>query len=159
MKLTPNFRLSEFLASDTAEKLGIENTPNAIERANIQIVAERLQSVRDTLNAGLPGGVSISITSGFRCEKLNLAVGGSRSSDHRTGLAADFKATRADGRAVSARILMQVVEEMGRFDQAIYYPGQTRIHIGYGPKMRHQMLQKTPPGYEPYGGKMTEGEA
>lgn len=154
-RLTKNFRLSEFLASDTAKERGIDNTPNAVELANIQVVANRLQKVRDFLNAALKMKVSIKITSGFRCEALNNAVGGSPTSDHRTGMAADFKAIRADGRAVSPKVLMRVVEELGEFDQAIFYPGQTRIHVGYGSAARRQLLQKEQVGYGPYA----EGDA
>ncbi|MFT6474751.1 MAG: hypothetical protein ACJAUS_002476 [Qipengyuania sp.] len=149
-KLTANFTLSEFTASDTADELGITNEPTAIELANITTVAERLQAVRDYLNHALHDPVWLQITSGFRCEALNVAVGGSATSDHRTGLAADFKAWRADGRAISPKVLMRVVEELGWFDQAIFYPGQTRIHVGYGPKMRAAMLQKSASGYETY---------
>jgi len=149
-RLTANFTLSEFLASETADDLGIKNEPNERELANIRIVATRLQRVRDFLNEALKQRVSIKITSGFRCEALNKAVGGSSTSDHRTGMAADFKAIRADGKAVSPRVLMRVVEELGDFDQAIFYPGQTRIHVGYGSAGRRQLLQKEQGGYGPY---------
>lgn len=149
VRLTPNFMLSEFLASDTAEREGIANVPDAAELANIRYTASRLQAVRDFLNASLDGPVWLQITSGFRNGALNAAVGGSETSDHRTGLAADFKAIRADGRAVSPRVLIRVVEELGEFDQAIFYPGQTRIHVGYGPAMRRETLTRTASGYEP----------
>jgi zinc D-Ala-D-Ala carboxypeptidase len=148
-QLTANFRLSEFLASETADRLGIANMPNADELVNIRQTAARLQEVRDFLNDSLNEAVRIEITSGFRSEALNRAVGGSSTSDHRSGLAADFKALRADGRAVSPRVLIRVVEELGRFDQAILYPGQTRIHVGYGPRMRGATLTKTATGYVP----------
>jgi zinc D-Ala-D-Ala carboxypeptidase len=149
-KLTANFTLAEFTASDTADELGIENTPTRDELANIITVAERLQGLRDFLNSSLKTPIWLQITSGFRCEALNAAVGGSPSSDHRSGLAADFKAWRADGRAISPDTLMRTVEALGSFDQAIRYDGQTRIHVGYGPKMRGQMLRKSGAGYEPY---------
>lgn len=149
-KLTANFTLDEFTQSDTAIDRGMSNVPTVDELANIVTVAERLQAVRDFLNEALTDPVWLQITSGFRCEALNVAVGGSATSDHRTGLAADFKAWRADGRAISPKVLMRVVEELGGFDQAIFYPGQTRIHVGYGPKMRAAMLQKSASGYETY---------
>ncbi len=158
-KLTENFTLGEFLASETADRLGIANQPSPTELANIKVVAEKLQEVRDFLNRALGEPVWLQITSGFRCERLNQAVGGSSTSDHRSGLAADFKAWRADGLAVSPRVLMRVVQDVRDFDQAIFYPGQTRIHVGYGAARRGQMLQKASHGYAPFrAGRVTEGE-
>lgn len=85
MILTPNFTLAEFIDSPTAKARGIDNTPNVDEMRNIQKTAELMQQVRDVC-----GKKPVQISSGFRSHTLNRAVGGSASSAHRYGLAADF---------------------------------------------------------------------
>ncbi len=149
MKLATNFSLDEFLVSKTAEERGIENAPNADEIERLRRVAGRLQELRDFLADALKGEVKIRITSGFRSAALNTAVGGVSSSSHRKGDAVDFWAEREDGRAVSPHVLMRTIELFGRFDQAIFYPGQVRIHVGYGPRERLMLLQKAADGSYP----------
>lgn len=84
MQLTKNFNLNEFIKSDTADRLKIDNTPNEEELDNIKFMAEQLQLVRNAYKQ------PIYITSGFRCEELNNAVKGSKTSFHRLGLAVDI---------------------------------------------------------------------
>jgi len=84
MKLSKNFSLHEFLRSDTAKQLEIDNTPNKSIIINLRRLASQLQKLRDSVDA------KISISSGYRCEELNRAIGGSRRSKHMQGLAADF---------------------------------------------------------------------
>lgn len=85
MKLTPHFTLHELTFSETAVRLGIDNTPTPRIVENLQFLAERLEEVRELL-----GGKAMRVSSGFRCQKLNDAVKGSLTSQHRYGLAADF---------------------------------------------------------------------
>lgn len=84
-QLTKNFTLDELTASATAKRLGIDNTPNAEQLANIRKLADVLQKIRDAF------GRPIVINSAFRCEKLNNAVGGAKNSDHKYGAAADIQ--------------------------------------------------------------------
>lgn len=84
MQLTPHFSLAEFTRSDTAARRGLDNTPSDAERDNLIRVASVLEEIRATL------GHPILITSGYRGEALNRAVGGVPHSAHRLGLAADF---------------------------------------------------------------------
>jgi len=86
MKLTNNFTLTELTDSNTALRLGIDNEPNGEQLTNLLLLCQRiLQPLRDEL------GESITITSGLRNEALNSAIGGSKSSDHCKGLAADIQ--------------------------------------------------------------------
>lgn len=85
MKLTEHFTLAEFTESAKAAELRIDNTPNADEMRAIQRTAELMQQVREVC-----GGKRVFISSGFRAHALNRAVGGSATSAHRYGLAADF---------------------------------------------------------------------
>lgn len=86
MKLTRNFSLSEFTFSETAERLGI---PVVIEPDSPEFLAVQrlallvLQPVRDYFGP-------VVITSGYRPEALNIAIGGSPNSQHMKGEAADF---------------------------------------------------------------------
>jgi len=86
MRLTKNFSLEELIQSNTAERLGINNEPNTEQLNNLKLLAEAiLQPLRDAY------GHSIGINSGLRNEALNKAIGGSKTSDHCKGLAADIK--------------------------------------------------------------------
>lgn len=79
------FTLQEFIESSTATRLKIDNTPNAVILRNIQY---GVQMVLDPLRR--IHQKPIIITSGFRCAKLNKAVGGVTNSWHTKGNAADI---------------------------------------------------------------------
>jgi zinc D-Ala-D-Ala carboxypeptidase len=83
--LTPNFALAELTASQAAARAGISNTPAAAHLANLERLAGQLELVREAL-----GGRPMLISSGYRSPKVNALVGGSASSAHTKGLAADF---------------------------------------------------------------------
>lgn len=85
MQLTEHFKLSEFTRSSTADKYGFKNTPNENQVANLKALCENvLEPLRQHFN------VPITISSGFRCPKLNALVGGATNSQHMTGEAADI---------------------------------------------------------------------
>jgi hypothetical protein len=86
MKLTEHFSLEEFYESDTALRLGIDNKPDAEVQSNLTVLSFGLERVRSIL------GSPMHISSGYRCPQLNKAIGGSSSSQHMQGLAADFTA-------------------------------------------------------------------
>ena len=85
MKLSPNFKLDELIWSDTAQRLGIDNRPDARITSHLVALAAGLEQVRVLL-----GNRPIRINSGYRCPALNRAVGGAASSAHMLGYAADF---------------------------------------------------------------------
>lgn len=104
IQISKNFKLSEFIASKTAVKQNIDNTPSDIERANIYtLVTEILQPIRDAF------GKSIKINSGFRCKKLNNAVFGSSTSQHLTGSAADI--TTYDSNDELFKLILQMIDD------------------------------------------------
>jgi hypothetical protein len=86
VNLSPNFTLAELTASETADRLNIDNTPNASEMANLIRLAVFLEEVKTVL-----GGKPIMINSGFRCKRVNDAVGSKDTSQHRIGCAADIR--------------------------------------------------------------------
>lgn len=84
--ISKNFSFREFEASDTAKRRGICNviTDTAVRDHIVELTRELLQPLRDEW------GSSLTITSGYRCKLLNDAVGGSTTSAHVTGYAADI---------------------------------------------------------------------
>lgn len=118
MRLSNNFTMAEFCASDTARRLRIVNLPSESEVENLRkLVINVLQPLRDKY------GKPLHVNSGYRCPPLNRAVGGVSSSQHLRGEAADIS---CDNPAQ----LLKVLKDMNiSFDQAILYP--TFLHISY----------------------------
>lgn len=86
MNLTANFTLEELVKSEIALRTGMDNTPNVVEVENLKILCEKvLQPVRDHFGKG------VKVNSGFRHPTVNAAVGGSKTSDHCKGQAADIE--------------------------------------------------------------------
>lgn len=84
MKLSPHFSLEELTHSDTATRLGIDNTATVEVIDNLTFLAGELEHVRTIL------GHPMLISSGFRCHALNDHLGSKRTSSHTKGLAVDF---------------------------------------------------------------------
>ena len=86
MQLTNNFSLAEMVKSDTALRHNMDNTPGETEIANLKTLCEKvLQPVRDHFQTG------VKVNSGFRHPEVNAKVGGSKTSDHCKGQAADIE--------------------------------------------------------------------
>jgi zinc D-Ala-D-Ala carboxypeptidase len=86
MNLTKNFTLAEMTKSETALRHGMDNTPGEQEIAALKLLAEKvLQPVRDHFGRG------VKVNSGFRHPEVNAKVGGSKTSDHCRGQAADIE--------------------------------------------------------------------
>jgi hypothetical protein len=86
MNLSANFNLKELTKSDTATRLGLDNTPGEAEIENLRLLCEKvLQPVRDHF------GKSVTVNSGYRSPESNAAVNGSKTSDHCKGQAADIE--------------------------------------------------------------------
>ena len=130
------FSWSEMRTTST----GINNALTEEARANIyRLVQEVLDPLREEL------GVPIRVTSGYRSPDVNAAVGGSRTSRHMLGLAADIKA-----RGFNARQVVDCIDRMYEtghldYDQAIAYAVSRggHVHVGLSPEgvtPRRQML-------------------
>lgn len=80
------FTINELTRSATAARLGIDNTPTPAVKKNLEkLINEVLDPLREAW------GAPIIVTSGYRSPKLNKAVGGSKTSQHVLGQAADIK--------------------------------------------------------------------
>jgi len=132
VQLSPHFRLSELLRSDTAQTQGLYQvpTPAVVERLR-ELCVELLEPVRASVGP-------LRVTSGYRRPKVNVAVGGSSTSAHMSGWAADVVPVRG-----TPEQIMRLLYEAGQvlaWDQAILY--NSHVHLGLRrPATGEQRLQ------------------
>ena len=135
--MTPHFTLAELTHTDHRS---LDNTPNAAELANLKRLAEFLETVKTTL-----GGKPIMINSAFRSKAVNDAVGSKDTSQHRQGLACDFRvpgmAPDAVVRAIIAAKLPydQIIRE---FSDPVSGGGWTHISIADKPRRQALIIDK-----------------
>lgn len=127
MHLTKNFTLEEMTKSETALRFGLDNTPNDQELSNLVALCESvLQPIRDHFGKG------VKVNSGFRDPEVNAKVGGSKTSDHCKGMAADIEIP-----GVANADLAQFIVDNMTFRQVIlefYTPGipdSGWVHVSY----------------------------
>ena len=135
MKLSEFFTLAELTTSQTATRKGIDNTPGPAELKNLTALARKLDEVRRLL------GRPIYISSAYRCSALNTAIGGSKTSSHVHGLAADFA---CPGFGKTMDVFEKIRNSGVHYDQLIAeYPNSPTggwVHLGIGPRNRRQAL-------------------
>ena len=105
--MTPPFSLEEFSQSDTADRLGIDNTLPEILHDNARKTLEMMERIRFHIDA------PITITSGYRSKALNQAIGSKPTSDHTLAFAVDFKAPKAGKPYDIAKDLAGVIDVIG----------------------------------------------
>ncbi len=116
------FTFEEFEKSDTAKKLGIDNTLPKECRKNVEALVD---NVLDPLREQY--GKPIVVSSGYRSTELNTKIGGSRTSEHCQAAAADIIAT--NGNPLSELFILVLWLDLP-FNQLIYEKGQW-MHISY----------------------------
>jgi hypothetical protein len=132
--LSPHFTLEEFTASQTAAREGIPNVPDDVAYQNLKHTAAIMEKVRTIL-----GGNPILISSGYRGPELNAAVGGSSTSAHCSGLAADWTCPMAGSPLEICHVLEKHLVAL-EIDQLIY-EYDSWIHLGLSAGTpRHQTL-------------------
>lgn len=143
-QLTEHFSLEELIRSDMARLRGIANTPRAEHLANMRnILAPFLEQVRDLI-----GGRPIFVESGYRNPEVNALVGGTPTSDHAQGLAADLQVAGMS----DIDLAIAIRDSDLQFDQLILERGRT-VHIGLGRAMRREVKsQPGGPGTQLYDG-------
>lgn len=120
MDYPEHFSRDELLFSQFAERRDIDNTPQSPEiEKNLIKLANWLEELRKTINA------PIIITSGYRCPELNAREGGSPTSAHMQGLAADI---HVPGMSI-LELAEHIVEVMDNYDQVIY-EFRRWVHVG-----------------------------
>lgn len=113
MQLTAHFSLEEMTRSETAIRKGIDNNAPADILDNLTFTAMGLERIRSRL------GKPIYISSAYRSPKLNAAVGGSATSDHMQGLAADFTCPEYGSPRDVCKAIQRWKDEIG-YDKLIY---------------------------------------
>lgn len=126
------FTIAELTKSNTAKAKGIDNTPTEAVQSNlIKLVNNILDPLRDAY------GKPIRVNSGYRCPRLNKAVGGSTTSQHVLGQAADI----TGGNKTENKIIFDLIKSLKiPFDQLIWENGGAWVHVSYGPRNRRQVL-------------------
>ena len=122
------FELDEFIVSDVAKKKKIDNTPTF---EIVEHLDELVETILDPLRAAY--GKPINITSGYRCPALNKAVGGSSTSVHQLGYAADLKVSGSLAE-FKEFVVNWITKVKPRFDQVLLEKnnktGEEWVHIG-----------------------------
>jgi hypothetical protein len=140
MNLSPNFSLHELTKSETALRLDLDNTPDDEATENLRLLCEKvLQPVRDHFGKG------VKVNSAYRSPESNAAVGGSKTSDHCKGMAADIEIP-----GVANADLAQWIMDNLDYTQLIlefYTPGipdSGWVHVSYDPaNLKKQELTAT----------------
>ena len=126
-KVTMHFTIEELYASDTAKKKGIDNKPAVQQLINlVYLTAYVLEPLRVAMKE------PISISSGYRCPRLNEAVGGVSNSQHMKGQAADLN---IGGDRAKGRKWFDYIKNHLPFDQLIWErnarTGSEWVHVSF----------------------------
>lgn len=134
------FILAEFLYSDTANKHQVTNIPCDEELlAVLNNINALVDNVLDPLRAMIAR--PIIITSGYRCQRVNELVGGSKTSQHLVGKAADFHVQEYTPQQMD--MVYRTIQMYYDFDQLIFYPSKNIIHVSWnGDKNRQESWVK-----------------
>lgn len=126
------FTIKELCKSSTATLKKINNSPNSEIIKNLELLVKNiLDPLRE--NYGKP----ITVNSGYRCLELNQAVGGSKTSQHMLGLAADIT---VGSPKLNKQLFDLIIHLKLPFDQLIDEKNYRWIHVSYTDKPRKQIL-------------------
>lgn len=134
------FSYSEFFKSDTAEKYQVNNIPEDAQLSQVlgnikTLVSNVLDPLRTMIDR------PIIITSGYRSQRVNELVGGSKTSQHLSGKAADIHVQGYTPQQMN--VVYQTIQMCCDFDQLIFYPSRNIIHVSWnGDKNRQQSWVK-----------------
>ena len=129
------FTINELSASTKAREKGIKNVPDPLAVANLH---ELVDNVLDPLREAWGGPITVS--SGYRCNELNILVGGATNSHHKYGMAADITVGSKD----KNRKLFELVQTLKLpFTQLIDEKHYQWVHISYDrTDVRRQILHQ-----------------
>jgi len=121
--------------SDTAKKFGITNTPSPSIITHLEELMKFLDDLREAW------GSAIRVTSGYRCSKLNKIVGGSTTSAHLYGYAADLQPI--NGKMEEFKKFCKEWIKDKKWDQLLLEKSKTDewVHIGIKNRYGYQRKQ------------------
>ncbi len=130
--MSKHFSEAELCLSRAALDANIDNTPPEEIRKELLFTMAGMERVRACL-----GNKPIRIHSGYRCERLNALVGGSKTSQHMRGQAVDFTCSAfGTNKAVAARLAFNAMV-LG-IDQVILE--KTWVHVSFSLDPRYEAL-------------------
>ena len=139
MKLSEHLELAEVIRSESAKRRGISNMPTDEHIKNLKLIAE---NVFEPIRANFRQPIRIS--SGYRSQALNAAIGGAMRSQHSTGEALDID---MEGTALSNKEIFIFIKDKLNFDQLIWEFGNKNepdwVHVSYkaNGQQRKQVLR------------------
>ncbi|MEJ5907333.1 D-Ala-D-Ala carboxypeptidase family metallohydrolase [Pseudomonas kermanshahensis] len=140
MFITPHFTLDEMTVSQIAAREGLDNTPTPEALANLQVLCGALERVRALF------GTPVIVSSGYRSSALNRRIGGSPTSQHVLGLAADFTVIKVSPREAVRKICDSDVP----FDQLILeFDRWVHLSVVNGTPRRQVLTIRKGTGYLP----------
>ena len=140
MKISEHLDLSELIRSESAKRNGISNMPTEAHIANFKVLAEKVfEPIRNHFRC------PIHISSGYRSEALNKAIGGSSTSQHSKGQAVDVDMDGSPN-GVTNKMVFDYIKDNLEFDQLIWEFGSDSnpdwVHVSYSEgKNRNQKLK------------------
>jgi len=154
MKISEHLDLVEVTRSETAKRKGISNMPTPEHLENFKKLAQNIfEPIRKHF------GVPIHISSGYRSKALNIAIGGSLTSQHCSGEAIDIDMDGSSN-GVTNKMIFEFIKANLNFDQLIFEFGTKDkpdwVHVSFesNGKQRKQILRATKVGgkstYKPY---------
>lgn len=135
MRLSKHFSLEELTQSDTAVRLGIDNTPSEEVIDNLKFLSEKLEDVRVLLRSPM------LVSSGFRSLSLNRHLGSRDTSSHVKGLAVDFISPSFGN---PEAVVKAIVESDIQYDQVILEFNRW-VHISFAkenPRLQALIIDK-----------------
>jgi zinc D-Ala-D-Ala carboxypeptidase len=124
MNISEHFTLEEMSFSETAARLGIDNTPGPVALGNLFLTAIVMERIRKLL-----GDKPITVHSGYRAPAVNKAVGGVSTSAHCFGLACDFVCPQFGTPLETALVILK--SELA-YDQLILEYGWVHVGLAQG---------------------------
>lgn len=128
------FTINELTKSSTAQRLYINNNPTQEVKDNLnKLIDNVLDPLRELY------GKPIIVNSGYRCTKLNKAIGGAKNSQHLVGQASDIR-TVQNTKESNKELFDLIKNSKLPFDQLINEYDYNWVHVSYSPRNRRQVL-------------------
>lgn len=128
------FTINELTKSATAQRLHIDNNPTQEVKDNLnKLIDNVLDPLRELY------GKPIIVNSGYRCTKLNKAIGGAKNSQHLVGQASDIR-TVQNTKESNKELFELIKNSKLPFDQLINEHDYNWVHVSYSPRNRKQIL-------------------
>lgn len=128
------FTINELTKSATAQRLHIDNNPTQEVKDNLnKLIDNVLDPLRELY------GKPIIVNSGYRCTKLNKAIGGAKNSQHLVGQASDIR-TVQNTKESNKELFDLIKNSKLPFDQLINEYDYNWVHVSYSPRNRRQVL-------------------